>query len=84
MKRRARPPLTPTPTGLFQRVWDSGYRVVYGALRAAVLLIFRPLFLVRRVGPPPEVPEGGWILCANHASYLDPAFLQLVVERRIV
>ena len=84
MSRHAEPPLTPLPSGLLNRIWDWAYGLGYGALRATVLLVFRPLFLVRRVGPPPAVPDGGWILCANHASYLDPAFLQLVLEHRIV
>jgi 1-acyl-sn-glycerol-3-phosphate acyltransferase len=49
-----------------------------------VLMLFRPLFLVRRVGPLPGLPDGPILFCSNHASYLDPAFLQLVISRRVV
>jgi 1-acyl-sn-glycerol-3-phosphate acyltransferase len=48
-----------------------------------VQLFFRPLFRARRVGPPSPLPRGGVLLCPNHQSYLDPAFLQLVVGRRL-
>jgi 1-acyl-sn-glycerol-3-phosphate acyltransferase len=68
----------------FRPIWNVGFALVYGVLRIALLLVFRPYCLVRRVGPRPPLPEGGWILCANHASYLDPVFLQLVVHRRVV
>lgn len=69
--------------GPWGRAWRAAYEVGYGALRAIVLLLFRPLFGVRRVGPEPRWPAGGFVLCANHTSYLDPAFLQLVVPRRV-
>jgi 1-acyl-sn-glycerol-3-phosphate acyltransferase len=32
----------------------------------------------------PRLPRGGFLVCANHASYLDPAFVQMVVPRRVV
>jgi len=70
----------PGPLG---RAWRAAYEVGYAALRALVHLLFRPLFRVRRVGPAPRWPEGGFLLCANHTSYLDPAFVQLVVPRRV-
>ncbi len=31
----------------------------------------------------PRLPRGGLLLCPNHQSYLDPAFVQLVVPRRV-
>jgi 1-acyl-sn-glycerol-3-phosphate acyltransferase len=65
------------------RVWGVLYEIGYGCLRGASLLLFRPFFRVRRVGPPRKVPRGGVIVCANHASYLDPAFLQFVIPRRV-
>ena len=70
--------------GWFRPVWDGGFALVYGVMRIALLLVFRPYYLVRRVGPPPSLPKGAWILCANHASYLDPVFLQLVIHRRVI
>jgi len=60
------------------------YELGYGALRVVFLTFFRPLFLIRRVGPAPELPPGPIIVCANHASYFDPVFLQLVLRRRVV
>ena len=63
---------------------EGTYEAGYQALRVVVLLFFRPLFLVRRVGPEPELPPGPLIVCANHASFLDPVFLQLLIRRRIV
>jgi len=77
-------PTTPREAGPLRRLFEVGYEVAYQALRAAVLQFFRPLFLVRRVGSAPRLPPGPLILCANHASYLDPALLQLVLRRRIV
>jgi 1-acyl-sn-glycerol-3-phosphate acyltransferase len=70
----------PGPIGA---TWHFLYGFGYGCLRAVVLMLFRPLFLVRRVGPAPRLPEGAAVFCANHGSYLDPAFLQLVVSRRV-
>ena len=70
----------PGPLGAF---WRPAYEAGYGLLTIVVRLLFRPLFDVRRVGPPPVLPAGGFLLCANHTSYLDPAFLQLVLKRRI-
>lgn len=69
--------------GALGKAWRAGYEIGYGALKAMVLLLFRPLFAVRRVGPEPAWPAGGFLICPNHTSYLDPAFLQLVVPRRI-
>lgn len=77
------PPPTPRP-GLLRRAVEGAYELGYGALRVVVLMFFRPLFLVRRVGPLPAFPPGPLIVCANHASYFDPVFLQLVIRRRIV
>lgn len=67
-----------------RRVLEDAYDLGYQALRVVVMLFFRPLFLVRRVGPAPELPEGPLIVCANHGSYFDPVFLQLAIRRRIV
>jgi 1-acyl-sn-glycerol-3-phosphate acyltransferase len=77
------PPSSPRP-GRARRTFEAIYELGYQALRILVLLFFRPLFLVRRVGPPPELPAGPLIVCANHASYLDPVFLQLAIRRRVV
>ena len=77
------PPSPPSP-GFVGRALEGAYELAYGALRIVILLFFRPLFLVRRVGPMPALPPGPLIVCANHASYFDPAFLQLVIRRRIV
>jgi 1-acyl-sn-glycerol-3-phosphate acyltransferase len=70
----------PGPLG---RAWRAAYELGYTALRSIVLLFFRPLFRVRSRGPEPHWPSGGFLLCANHTSYLDPAFVQLVVPRRV-
>ena len=69
--------------GRLGALWRSAYEAGYMLLCALVLLLFRPLFGVRRVGPPPQLPPGGVLLCANHTSYLDPAFLQLALRRRV-
>jgi 1-acyl-sn-glycerol-3-phosphate acyltransferase len=68
----------------FRPIWNAGFALIYGVLRIALLLVFRPFYLIRHVGPQPALPDGGWILCANHASYLDPVFLQLVLHRRVI
>jgi 1-acyl-sn-glycerol-3-phosphate acyltransferase len=69
--------------GRFGRAWRATYEVGYVALRSMVLLAFRPLFLVRREGPEPRWPTGGFLLCPNHTSFLDPGFVQMVVPRRV-
>ena len=66
------------------RVWNVLYEGGYASLRAVVMYAWRPLFGTRRVGTPPRLPRGSFVLCANHASYLDPAFVQLVLPRRVV
>ncbi len=77
-------PGLPGPPDMWGRIWNPVYEFGYGALRAVVLFFARPLFLVRTIGPRPRLPRGASIVCANHASYLDPAFLQLVIRRRVV
>jgi 1-acyl-sn-glycerol-3-phosphate acyltransferase len=71
------------PRSTFTRVWLWAYEQFYAAFRGIVALLFRPLFLLRRVGEPPRLPRGGVILCPNHQSYLDPAFVQLTLRRRV-
>jgi 1-acyl-sn-glycerol-3-phosphate acyltransferase len=65
------------------RLWRNAYEAGYAILSGFTLLLLRPLFGVHRGGPHPRLPTTGFLLCANHSSYLDPAFLQLVVRRRI-
>lgn len=69
--------------GRLGALWRAAYEAGYTLLCVVVLLLFRPLFGVHRVGPTPRLPRGGFLLCANHTSYLDPAFLQLVLRRRV-
>jgi 1-acyl-sn-glycerol-3-phosphate acyltransferase len=69
--------------GPWGRAWRTAYEIGYAAFRSIVLLFFRPLFRIRREGPEPTWPTGGFLLCANHTSYLDPAFVQLAVPRRV-
>ena len=77
-------PARPSTPGFFGRAWNRIYEAGYGHLRGLVMLLARPLFLVRPIDRPAVLPDGPLIVCANHASYLDPAFVQLVVDRRIV
>jgi 1-acyl-sn-glycerol-3-phosphate acyltransferase len=67
----------------FVRAWRGLYEIVYGCFEAGVRIYFRVLFRQRVVGRPPRLPEGGVLLCPNHQSYLDPAFVQLSVPRRV-
>lgn len=71
----------PGPLGA---AWRATYEAGYALLRGFVLLLFRPLFGVHRLTPHPRLPPGGFVLCANHTSYLDPVFLQLVLRRRVI
>ncbi len=59
------------------------YEICYGGLEGFASLVLRPLFRVRHVGRLKPLPRGGVLLCPNHQSYLDPAFVQLVVPRRV-
>ncbi|MDF1700019.1 MAG: lysophospholipid acyltransferase family protein [Planctomycetota bacterium] len=71
--------------GLLGFFWRLAYGLGYEAFKSMVGFVFRPIWGVRRVGPPAALPrQGGVILCPNHTSYLDPAFVQLVVRRRLV
>jgi 1-acyl-sn-glycerol-3-phosphate acyltransferase len=69
--------------GPIARLWKPAYELGYQALKCGVGFVCRPLWKVRRVGRRARLPSSGVILCPNHASYLDPAFVQLVVRRRI-
>ena len=65
-------------------IWRPAYEFFYACLKCAAAMACGPLFRVRRVGRRAHLPRGGVILCPNYASYLDPAFVQLVVRRRVV
>ncbi len=65
-------------------IWRPGYELFYAGLKCGVGIISGLMFRVRRVGPRAHLPKGGVIVCANHASYLDPAFIQLCVRRRVM
>jgi len=59
-------------------MYEGGYQVFKGC----VMFVLTPVYRIRRVGPPPRLPAGGAVLCPNHTSYLDPAFVQLALRRR--
>lgn len=69
--------------GPLRKPYHKAYAACYGGLKAMFTLVCRPIFGVRRVGALPDMPETGVILCPNHASYLDPLFVQLVTPRRV-
>ncbi len=68
---------------LVARAWQGVYEFFYAGLKGGTALLFRPLFRARAVGRKPRLPRGGVLLCPNHQSYLDPAFVQLVTRRRV-
>lgn len=71
--------------GLIGTLWRPAYELGYEAFKSVVGWIFKPIWRVRRIGRTPPLPRrGGVVLCPNHSSYLDPAFVQLVVRRRLV
>ena len=59
------------------RLSDLAFWLLWGFVRTAFAVLFR----LRIEGAPPA--GGAYVLAANHASYLDPAFVQLVVRRRV-
>lgn len=69
--------------GLIGRIWRPAYEAGYQMFKIGVLFLLAPIFRIRRVGPPGDVSKGGVVYCPNHASYLDPAFVQLVLRRRV-
>ena len=69
--------------GLLRRFWRPAYEAGYQCLKGGVTFVLGPIYRVRRVGPRPTLPKGGVVLCPNHASYLDPAFVQIVLRRRL-
>lgn len=68
---------------LVARAWRGLYEFFYAGLKGGTALLFRPLFRTRVIGRRPHLPRGGVLLCPNHQSYLDPAFIQLVTPRRV-
>ena len=71
------------PGSIVARLWRPAYEVGYQIFKGCVLFMMGPFYRTRRVGPKPQIPAGGVVLCPNHASYLDPAFVQLVLRRRV-
>lgn len=70
--------------GPFGRAWRALYEVVYACLKCCAAFLCIPWFRIRRVGHRANLPRrGGVVLCPNHTSYLDPAFVQLLVRRRV-
>ncbi len=71
----------PGPLGT---LWRMVYEGAYGCLKCCAAFLCIPWFRVRRLGHRANLPRrGGVLLCPNHASYLDPAFVQLLVRRRV-
>jgi 1-acyl-sn-glycerol-3-phosphate acyltransferase len=68
----------------FEVAWAALYELFYFLLKSLTVMLFRPLFRVRRARGGRELPEGGVLVCANHQSYLDPAMVQLPIRRRLV
>jgi 1-acyl-sn-glycerol-3-phosphate acyltransferase len=66
----------------------SGERLVWGGWLAVVEAVFRPLarfvHRTRWVGfEGMKIPEGGFVVVANHASGLDPPLMQFAMPRRV-
>jgi len=66
----------------------SGERLVWGGWLAGLEAVFRPLarfvHRTRWVGfEGMKVPEGGFVVVANHASGLDPPLMQFAMPRRV-
>lgn len=82
---RGRLPRFVEERALVARAWQRLYEFFYAGLKGGTALLFRPLFRTRVVGRRlrPRLPRGGVLLCPNHQSYLDPAFVQLVTPRRV-
>lgn len=69
--------------GRIGRAWAVAYDAGYATFRAVVMFGFTPFIRVRSLTPHPDLrPNERVIYCPNHESYLDPAFVQLVVPRR--
>jgi len=66
----------------------SGERLVWGGWLAGLEAVFRPLarfvHRTRWVGfEGMKVPDGGFVVVANHASGLDPPLMQFAMPRRV-
>lgn len=67
------------------RAWARLYALCYAVFASGVFVFLRVVLRVRRTRPLPALPrEGGLLVCPNHESYLDPAFVQVVFPRRVV
>lgn len=54
----------------------------YKCVRAVVGFLVRILFGFKVTGRE-NIPEGGFLVCANHSSYLDPVFLAMALDTRV-
>ena len=57
--------------------------MVYSIIRTICFPIIRAIFLRKATGLSNIPKKGGFILAANHASYVDPVFLSMVIIPKI-
>lgn len=62
---------------------NSDSPLLYRVGRAIVVPLFKLVFLLRSTGTHHVPAEGGALLAANHASFLDPVFVGAACPRRL-
>lgn len=62
---------------------DSDRPLLYRVGRAIVVPLFKLVFLLRSTGTHHLPAEGGALLAANHASFLDPVFVGAACPRQL-
>jgi 1-acyl-sn-glycerol-3-phosphate acyltransferase len=58
------------------------YNFIFNLIRKVAFIILRCIFFIRVEGKE-NIPEGPFIICANHRSYLDPVLIILIFDRRV-
>lgn len=58
------------------------YNFLLNLIRKVAFIILRYIFFIRVEGKE-NIPEGPFIICANHRSYLDPVLIILIFDRRV-
>lgn len=58
------------------------YNFFLNLIRKVAFIILKCIFFIRVEGKE-NIPEGPFIICANHRSYLDPVLIILIFDRRV-
>ncbi|WPX10026.1 lysophospholipid acyltransferase family protein [Anaerocellum danielii] len=58
------------------------YNFFLNLIRKVAFIVLKCIYFIRVEGKE-NIPEGPFIICANHRSYLDPVLIILIFDRRV-